>query len=259
MIFQSIIAANLFLTPISHSLDEMPRLEPSDSQVTRIYVIRHGESAFNKPDANGVKMTSGKSLSIPLTETGESQASELAEKLSMKFPENAPIVLISSAAKRAQDTADRIFAELKQHHLIERGESDENLCELGQGIWEGKPKDAAYEKAMDAWKALSAKDKYTAPRISTGESYAEGGKRVLSSLRQIVDAHPNKSIVIVSHAAAMNALTLQLNLDGKALSETAASPLPGISVDNCDILLIELPKGEPIEKAKVAMSIASNV
>lgn len=259
MLFNAIIATNFLLAPVNLPLDDIHQLEASDSKTTRIYLIRHGESAFNQPDSNGMKFTSGRSHSIELTDKGREQATNLGLKLVERLSKDAPIVILSSTAVRAQETANRLFDELKLYYSIERGDSYENLCELGQGDWEGKPKDARYDNAMKIWEDLSAKEKFTFPKISTGESYSEVAARFLTDLKEIIKCNPNKTILITTHYAAMNALALQLSGFVNELSEEHSTPLPTVSFHNCDMLLLELPAGDAIKQAKVQMHIKSEV
>lgn len=253
------ILASLLFSPQEISLNEVEQLKSTDSEVTRVYLVRHGESAFNIPDANGVKYTSGKSLSIPLTPTGEEQAKELGHKLNTKLDKNSDYLVLSSTALRAQKTADLIFNELKNNYSIERGNSFHGFCELGQGDWEGKPKNHHYEEALKFWESLSAKEKFFYPKINTGESYSEVANRYIADLQQVLDEYPNKTIVIVSHFAAMNAFTLQMNNLVEELSEKAPSSLPSIRLSNCDILLLEISRDKTSQEFRVTTHIMSDL
>ena len=81
MFINTLLLLNFLIAPVESSLDNIPQLKASDSKVTRIYFVRHGESAFNQTDSNGIKYTSGKGISIPLTEKGKKQATVLGRKL----------------------------------------------------------------------------------------------------------------------------------------------------------------------------------
>lgn len=100
------------LAPEKCSLDAIEKLDISDSQITRIYFVRHGESVFNVPNINGCKVVSGIGLEVPLTDKGHQQAKLLGEKLVVKLPTNGDYVILSSTAIRAQATADNIFTKL---------------------------------------------------------------------------------------------------------------------------------------------------
>lgn len=257
MLLPVIAALNLCLAPLEVPLSETNQLECTDPSMTRIYLIRHGESLFNVADANGVKYVSGKGISIPLTENGIAQAIDLGKTLSSKLPQNGECLVLSSTAVRAQHTADLIFEQLKHTHAIERGSSNENFCELDQGIWEGKPKNEAFNLAMREWENLSAKEKFITQKLEQGESFQEVAIRFLAGLQNVVDANRSKTIFIVAHAAALNALAIQLSDGREQLSDEPASSLPSIHIDNCEMLLLELEATKPVEEAKVKMHITN--
>lgn len=257
MLTNAIAALSLFLAPIDLSLSEISQFDAPAQNTTRIYLVRHGQSAFNVPDENGVFYTSGKGLSVPLTEAGRLQATKLGKKLVGKLP-NVDYVVLSSTALRAQDTANLILDELKRYYTIERGDSYEEFCELDKGIWEGKPKDAEYEEDSRVWKALSAKEKFTFPVNSSSESYREVGIRFLAGLQKITSVYQNQTIILTTHNAAMNALAFHLSGRLDELSEEPASLFPSPVLGNCDMLVIEFTKGEPIENAKVTMHIIND-
>lgn len=258
MLNAAISALSLFLAPVELSLSEISQFDPIAQDVTRIYLVRHGQSAFNIPDENGVLYTSGKGISVPLTEEGREQAAALGKKLIGKLGEYNDYIILSSAAIRAQDTANLIFNELRDRYSIQRGESYEEFCELDKGIWEGKPKDEEYKNAMKVWESLSAKEKFTFPVISTGQSYSEVGENMLSGLQKAITDHPNKTLIIASHNAAMNGLAFHLSGHLEELSEEPGSPFPATTLGNCDMLVLEVPKGAPISEAKVTMHIMSH-
>lgn len=250
---------NFFLSPTETSLDSLDRLTGSSANETHIYIVRHGESAFNQPDSNGITYTSGKSITVPLTEKGEQQASDMGRKLKGKLLPNKEYVILSSIALRAQETADRIFNELKSEYLIERGSCYEDLCEIGQGIWEGKPKDSQYETFVKVWEALPANEKFTIAKLPTGESYAEAAARARTALQGILEENRGKTIFVVSHYATTNALAIQLSGCVNELSQNPGSKLPSINLQNCDIVEISVPDGHSIEEAIIIQHIKANV
>lgn len=259
MLMHAALATTFLLAPVEVSLDTTQQLKASDSHTTRVYIVRHGESAFNVPDANGINYTTGKSLTVPLTEKGQKQADLVGTKIANKLSKDSQVVVLSSTALRAQDTADRIFNALKANYKVERGESDENFCELGHGKWEGLPKDEAYKKAFKIWEDLPAKDKYVYPKLSTGETPYEVAERFYVGFEKALRQHPNKTIIITSHYAAMNALALKLSGYIGELSSEPASPLPSIHLENCDILLLEVEEGAPAIQTEVKMHIKAKV
>jgi broad specificity phosphatase PhoE len=259
LFIQTLLATTVLLAPIEVPLDTLSQLEITTSKSTYIYLVRHGESIFNRPNAEGVRLVSGRSLSIPLTAKGEKQATALGAKLVEKLPKNAPIAILSSTALRAQQTADRLVKELMFKDCVERGSSYENLSEVSHGRFEGKPKDVAYDNAMKHWESLSAKEKFSFSTIDHGESYQEAAMRALPVLQQIVSRYPNKTLFVTTHKGTMNAIAIQLSGSLHELSQEPFTPLPTLHIENCDILLIELPEGKTIDQAKVKMHIKSGV
>lgn len=235
------IDTSFALVPATNILDDVTQLETSTLDHQRIYVIRHGQSQFNVPDAtSGIQQTSGKSHKVPLTTLGEKQASALGVKLHNKFSKEGKFVILSSTALRAQTTADFVLKQMEKDRNIIRGGSYEGFCELGQGTWEGKPKDAAYEAALKPWKQLSAEKKFIVEKISTGESYHEVAKRFQLDLESAIKKYPEHTIIIVAHYAAMNAIALQLSDRIGELSSEAKTPLPEVLLHNCDLLALEV-------------------
>lgn len=254
----NIIASSLLLCPFEVNIDELHQVEISPENHTILFV-RHGESALNVRDANGILYVSGKSPAIPLTENGQRQADELGKKLKTKLEKYKKYIILSSTAKRAQDTADRIFEQLKDDFAIERGECFDNLQERSQGIWEGKPRDSSYNEMIAKWEKLSAKDKFYTPQLSTGETNHEVALRAFSDLSKIMELHPNVTIILVSHYATLNAMALNWSHQIEQLSEEPETPLPKIVFNNCDILKVEVPQNGTIEDAKVTMHIKTRV
>ncbi len=206
---------------------------------SEIYLVRHGESLFNVHKVNGVLLTSGKSEKIPLTEKGQQQAVELGMQLAKKIPTGTEIVICSSTALRAQKTADLMLQVLSPYFQCERGKSYEGLLELGQGIYEGLPKNAAYISEVNKWKKLSAAEKIITPKVQTGESFSQVSQRALSALQDIIHEHKGKMIFVVTHNAAMVSLTYHwYGYNNSKLSQEPGTQLPSLEFKNCDLLKV---------------------
>jgi broad specificity phosphatase PhoE len=253
-----IIAAGLLLAPLETRLSDIQQIESTRETSTLIFV-RHGESALNVIDANGVKYTSGRSLTIPLTEIGKKQADDLGAKLIGKLSPDQRYVILSSTALRAQETADRIFEQLKSHYSVERGGSYDNLCEVGKGIWEGKPRDEKYDEQIKKWEVLSAKEKYYTPKLNTGESCHDVVAKAILDLQNIVESYPDKIVIIVSHFETMNSLAIHWSGQLDQLPEEPSTPLPKLQLSNCDIMKVDVPHANSVESAQVQMHIKAEV
>lgn len=110
----------------------------------------------------------------------------------------------------------------------------DGFCELGQGKWEGLPKNGAYKDDLKNWEHKSAFEKIAYPKVTTGESYKEVATRFRRDLDAIIQKHQGKMIFIVSHYTAINALAIDVNQP--SLSNEPGSSLPVISLENCDMV-----------------------
>jgi len=242
------------LIPAAISIQDLPPIEPAP-EVQYLLLVRHGESQFNVPNQNGARYVQGKNIPVPLTEKGKEQAGRLARHLVKKLPFQGQIVICSSTAKRASETASILFEGLREHCRCELSGCFENLCELSQGRWEGVLQDAHYHSELNKWEQLSAALKYLTPRIEGGESFKDLVDRTLPELQNLVCKHRHKMIIAVTHYVAMNALTLHWSRASITLSEHQGSKLPQVKFNNCDILLIELLQDDPIDQAKILIHI----
>lgn len=258
MFFTSLVVlANFIFLPSSVLIDNITHFEPTPTQSNHVYFIRHGESLYNVPNADGIMKASGKGLSVPLTDEGRKQATTLGRKLVENLSGNEQFVIVSSSAARAKETANRIYTELSPFHDIEQGEGYDGFCELSLGKWEGQLKDAPYKHALEPWEKLSAKEKYAFPKVDTGESFYEVGQRALEDLQKVVHSYPDKTIIVVTHGNAMNALALAWHPELE-LSEEPGSALPNEFFGNCDVLLVEISEANNIDQAQIKMYVKSN-
>lgn len=222
-----------------------------------LYVIRHGESTSNVPDPDtGILLTSGKSLSVELTEKGKDQARRLGAILASKIKEGSKLVICSSTARRAQQTAHEIFTALSPKNECILDLNYEGLCELGQGKWEGLPKDHEYKNDLKKWDQKSAHEKMTTPKLSTGESHQEVAERFRRDLDVIVQKYQGKMIFIVSHHTAINAMILDINKP--TLSHEPGSKLPGVSLENCDMVQVRLAAGGVLDQVTSHIKVLEN-
>ncbi|MBP7074340.1 MAG: histidine phosphatase family protein [Rhabdochlamydiaceae bacterium] len=233
----------------SLNLDDLPILEGSTTEIQRIYLIRHGQSVLNLPDADGVQRVQGTSLQVELTPLGAAQAQRLHEKLIPRI-RHLDLKLISSNATRAQQTM-QIFSE----YFGQEVDICPGLRELGSADWEGQRKEAAYHTAYKVWHSLSPKDKFTAPKMPGGESPIEVVQRAINDLDKVIQSAAGKTILGVCHDMTSNVLSIYLNHRIENLSIEPGKELPYIDIANCDIILLEVPTGESVEKGKVTALI----
>lgn len=237
---------------IYNQLDDIQKFQESDEKTIRIYFVRHGQSELNVLQ-NGIKFVQGQSPNVNLTKKGHEQAAKLAEKMASRMQEMA-LLILSSTARRAVDTAkplQEIF-NLKESTYKE-------FLELSSGKWEGTSKeDLDYVEDYNKWKDLSAHDKFSAPKVSTGESYSQVALRALEGLAQILaQLKGNQTVFIFSHNMLMNAVAISLS--NPPLSNEPKSKLPELDIKNGDIMLVEIPRDAAVQKGSVKMVIHSKL
>lgn len=150
---------------------------------TTILLVRHGTTATTG------SILPGRAPGLHLSEMGQSQASELAERI--KELARKPTAIFTSPLERAKETALPIAEALRLRPLIDRG-----LLECDFGAWTGK-KLATLSRRVE-WRAVQ-----NAPstfRFPEGESFSEMQQRMWSTLERLAKRHRNRTIVVVSHA-----------------------------------------------------------
>ena len=155
----------------------------SSSGVTRLVLIRHGESASN---AGG--WLSGQDSCGGLTQLGAAQAEALRWRLAAD-DDLRPDAILVSTMRRAVQTAE-IIAEptglVPEQHadLIERTSGEAEGMTIAEYT-------AAYGKAP--W------TDWANPLSPGGETGEEFGGRVLSSTNRVVDTYRGKTVWVVCH------------------------------------------------------------
>lgn len=150
--------------------------------MSKIFLVRHGQDTDNAAGIlNGRRDTE-------LTELGRTQARQVAEKLR----DNDVQIIYASPLKRAYETA-RIIAEILK---IDEVVVDEHLIEREFGILTDKPV-ADVPKYTD--KILSTDQVNYFLEIEGAEDFPTLLGRGRKILREILERHPNKNILIVSH------------------------------------------------------------
>jgi broad specificity phosphatase PhoE len=153
---------------------------------TRLFLVRHGAT-----DATEEGRFSG-STGVELSDQGRWQAARLGERLAQQNI----CAVYASPLSRAHDTA----TILAQHCGLEVRTRD-GLREIGHGRWEGKTREqveALYAEEYASWEA----DPFTfAPE--GGESGVAVLARALPVVREIVTAHADEQVVVVSHKATL--------------------------------------------------------
>ncbi len=156
----------------------------------RLVLIRHGETDHNRD-----RLTLGRA-DVPLNERGRLQAEAVAASFT-----SAPDAIYSSPLTRASETAGRIAAATDVPVTIEQA-----LIEMDVGEMEhltGSELRERYPDFLAAWLGGGPPDA-NAPgiadaRMPGGETLAEVQARAWGAVERMRAAHPDGSVVAVSH------------------------------------------------------------
>ena len=155
--------------------------------MTKLILVRHGETERN----SGARLQGGKS-DLSLNDRGRKQARYLGLALKDEKLE----AVYSSPLKRALDTAEAISA----HHLL-KVQTDPALAEIDMGFIDGLDLAQVKESQPDFWKRWREEDYSVA--LPGGESVRQVQQRAWGAVQGIISRHREGSVVIVSHAIAL--------------------------------------------------------
>jgi alpha-ribazole phosphatase len=187
--------------------------------ITRLYLIRHGQSAGNAEGRFG-----GHSPT-PLSELGMQQA-EITAKLLAKEKINA---IYSSDLLRAVKTAEPL-AGLLNLPIIKT----DAFRERHVGVLEGLTFDESKQQYPNDYYALINRNIQHV--ITKGESYRQLLRRATGALNEILQIHRGEKIAIFSHTGAICYLTLYLM--GAINRNTKQTPW--LITSNCGINRFEI-------------------
>ncbi|MBM4276478.1 MAG: histidine phosphatase family protein [Deltaproteobacteria bacterium] len=150
--------------------------------MTSIYLVRHGQTAWNKEE-----IFRGRT-DIPLDETGLKQA-ELAGKY---FEQMKIDGIYSSPLSRALQTAHQIARFLRMEV-----QSLDGLIDMSFGSWEGHAHQEIKEIDPEAYRRWREEPHLV--RLPGGETLDDVRKRAMASLEGVIERHPEQTLVLVSH------------------------------------------------------------
>jgi alpha-ribazole phosphatase len=163
------------------------------SDMTRLYLVRHGETELNTKGVYYGRTDCG------LSEKGIMQAEDLADILhDTRFD-----AVISSSLCRAVITA-AVVSGCSPEEIAK----DDRLQELNFGDWEGMHFNEVRLKHKEAWEKWGSEWKSAAP--PRGESFRELYSRVKSCVEDILKEYKGKNILIVSHQGPMRIIPMVL-------------------------------------------------
>lgn len=161
----------------------------------RLLLVRHGETDWN------LEQRIQGQLQISLNAKGRRQAELAAERLAQyEFA-----AAWSSDLARARETAEVILARLPGLGLG----LDEALREANFGLWEGLTYGefrAVAPEAAAQW--IEAPEEVEAPG---GESLVQMRARVVAFARELLDQHPDTTVLLVTHGGPIRALVAEVS------------------------------------------------
>ncbi|HSM71739.1 MAG TPA: histidine phosphatase family protein [Anaerolineales bacterium] len=160
---------------------------------TRLYLVRHGATPLSTED----KFSGAEN--VFLSDEGRDQVGLLANRLA---DDNIHVVY-SSPLDRTLETAAIIA---KPHNLTPIPK--DGLQEISHGHWEGLTREEVEERHGDEYEAWEADPFTFAPK--GGESGISVLARALPIIREVVDTHKDKNILVVSHKATIRLIISSL-------------------------------------------------
>jgi len=166
---------------------------------TRLYLVRHGQVT------NHLDGTCNGQKDVDITELGIGQMEAVADRLR---DENLAAVYSSDLIRTRR--GGEIIAEA--HGLIP--EQYSAFRELDFGLWEGLNIDQVEELFPGALN--ERRMRIVDYRIPEGESIGDLAGRVIPALKEILDAHHGKNVVLVAHGGVNRVILADaMNLDLK--------------------------------------------
>lgn len=156
---------------------------------TRVFVLRHGQTAWNAEQRiQGHR-------DVPLNATGRSQAARMAQALAGE----ALAAIYSSDLERAHETA-RALAATTAAPLW----ADARLRERAFGRFEGQ----TYAEIERQWPDETARWRRREPdfRPGDGEALAPFYARCVGAVLELAAAHPGAAIAVVAHGGVLDCL-----------------------------------------------------
>jgi probable phosphoglycerate mutase len=176
-----------------------------EAGMTELVLVRHGETDMNR------ELRFQGHVNVALNATGREQARRVAERLACE-PADA---MYASDLLRAQQTAYPISGQLALRAVEDRG-----LREQSFGRVDGMRVDDIKRDHPDAWANWLRFDEHFA--MPEGESTRAFHGRVMEAIQRVVAAHPEQTVVIVTHGGVLDMVyrtARSLGLSGPRTSE----------------------------------------
>jgi 2,3-bisphosphoglycerate-dependent phosphoglycerate mutase len=149
---------------------------------THLYLIRHADMVEGLED--------GKYQDLGLSPEGVSQAERLRDRL-IRTQEIKPDVFIASSARRALETANILTPAFEQLMVVDADFEE----------WRGDDGSLSPEEFMERWNQVPKAQRAYFRWMEGYENRLEFSLRVHLALNRVLEAHADKTIVIVTHGA----------------------------------------------------------
>lgn len=160
-----------------------------------LYVVRHGQSFVNLPDWDGLDADTA------LTPLGEKQADALAAYLPGQLKHIDAIY--SSTMRRAKSTAARLAAAYGVEICL-----DHRLREIGNNRIDHSPFPDGGTPSRSDWNAFEPSERpfSSVAKADGSESIMHLRIRVAAFIEEMIELHPEQTIIAVCHGGVMDAV-----------------------------------------------------
>lgn len=154
---------------------------------TQIYLVRHGETEWNRKG-----LLQGQ-LNSSLTAEGILKTEAFRPEITALNPD----AVYSSHQERAQMTAEILTADLNCEIIV-----DSDLSEMNFGVFQGH----SWEYIENEMPGLYEEYREDNPdfAVPEGESHNQFHNRVTGALQRIAETNPGRRVLIVSHGGTIN-------------------------------------------------------
>jgi probable phosphoglycerate mutase len=160
--------------------------------MTRVLLIRHGETSWNRDGRwQG-------HADIELSEEGRLQVARLAASLGKLEPSLRTVY--SSDLRRARDTAHELARAIGGSVVVEPV-----WREIAVGSWTGLRREEIKERFEDEWRRIAEGEDLAR---GGGETFAEFSMRVVMALKTLPARHPDELVAVVTHGGVISAALL---------------------------------------------------
>ncbi len=162
--------------------------------ITHLILVRHGQTAWNQQGRFRGREN------VPLDEVGLAQAQAISQYIAAHW---TPTAVYCSPLRRARQTAEAIAEPFMLHERAHPGFLDVDI-----GAWQGLTEAEVEERwaqALHAWYTTPA----SAP-LPGGESLDMAQIRAIGALREVVNRHPNETVIVVGHTAVNRLMLLAI-------------------------------------------------